>query len=900
MDILPGSRIGRIRIDALTGSGGMGAVYRGWDERLERAVAIKVVHTGAGVSAFARARFLREARVLSKLDAPNICRIYDVIEREDGDCLVLELVEGDTLRAALPKLDRSEALRIALTIARVLALAHERGIVHRDLKPENVMLTPSGDVKVLDFGLARTIGDEGDGSAPDVDIEEAAENEQTATIRAGHAHAIHTSAGSVVGTLHYMSPEQTQGRPLSDASDIYSLGIVLVEMLQRGQDAYGGAIGIGLVERVRRAQLDPYDFHDRALNTLLRRMTAQEAGNRPRAANVVRALEAIVARPQRIKQRLRVAGIALAFAIVAAALAVFGERFLGNRVLAGARHGGRIAILPFRNTSNDPSLKWVELGMMDFVAQTLSSTNGSLVVASEDVIRAMKNLGIERGKALDEAQRRRLLDALDADVLVDATVESHAGAFTIHYAPLTNVYAESPHEITGAALPDAVNELARQLARRLNPGTHPVDVRESYSADGFANLAYAMGVQEMETGGPALASHYFAVCLNRDPDFLWARVMLADCRHRSGAVQEGSDLLGRVIEQSRRKHDDALLAEALYRDSKWGSESGDLVSSDRYATEAMALEQRRGNVKGVARNINTLGRNALTRHDLDRAQAYFIDALAKYRAIGSRRYQAVSLHNLGLVADYRLDRVTARKRYEAALQTAVAVGDRSLEASALANLGRLASYEGDMQRAEAYARRNLAIVQETGDHAQESLALINLSALLYNAGRDADSQPLMERALALSREMKDRRIQVFSLSNLGITFVKRGNLAAAETPLAEARQIATTMQDPVTRNYETLSETYLDLRAGRLADAERLLAEAERLGITSTTLLGRARIAYERGNFPLAATFLDQAKARHEGWGGYEQSLEQAVAASDAAKTKVALTWERPLRKSEG
>src|ERR1700686_4135846 len=197
MDILPGSRIGRIRIDALTGSGGMGAVYRGGDERLERAVAVKVVHTGAGVSAFARARFLREARVLSKLDAPNICRIYDVIEREDGDCLVLELVEGDTLRLALPNLERSEALRIALTIARVLALAHERGIVHRDLKPENVMLTPSGEVKALDFGLPRTIGREGDGPALDAEIEEVTENEQTAEIRPDRA--IHPSAGSVVG-----------------------------------------------------------------------------------------------------------------------------------------------------------------------------------------------------------------------------------------------------------------------------------------------------------------------------------------------------------------------------------------------------------------------------------------------------------------------------------------------------------------------------------------------------------------------------------------------------------------------------------------------------------------------------------------------------------------------------
>jgi serine/threonine-protein kinase len=185
MTIGPGSHVGRIRVDALIGAGGMGSVFRGWDERLERPVALKVILPNKLVDA-AHARFLREARLLSKLDHPNICRIYDVIEDEGGSYLVLELIEGRTLRAAVAEgIEENAATAIALQVAEVLAFAHSRGIIHRDLKPENIMLTPAGDVKVLDFGLARLVqqdADEPEPAAPEPGFGSAVTEEQTAII----------------------------------------------------------------------------------------------------------------------------------------------------------------------------------------------------------------------------------------------------------------------------------------------------------------------------------------------------------------------------------------------------------------------------------------------------------------------------------------------------------------------------------------------------------------------------------------------------------------------------------------------------------------------------------------------------------------------------------------------
>ncbi len=153
---LIGRRFGHIRVTEVVGSGGMGDVYAGYDEKLERRVALKVLNADQRLDEEARQRLLREARALSKLEHPNICRIHDYIETGDVDLLVLEYIDGRTLHDALSdNLPRSEKLRIAVAIAEVLVRAHRAGIVHRDLKPENVMLTRTGEVKVLDFGLAR-------------------------------------------------------------------------------------------------------------------------------------------------------------------------------------------------------------------------------------------------------------------------------------------------------------------------------------------------------------------------------------------------------------------------------------------------------------------------------------------------------------------------------------------------------------------------------------------------------------------------------------------------------------------------------------------------------------------------------------------------------------------------
>ncbi len=165
---LAGRQVGKVRLAARLGAGGMGEVYQGWDERLERQVAVKTIRAEQRLEPEMKARFLREARLLSKLGHPAICQVYDLVEEEDADFLIFEYVPGRTLKEVLAAgpLPATEALQIAEKIAEALAAAHRERIVHRDLKPENVMVLPDGAIKILDFGISRAIEGKGASTPP--------------------------------------------------------------------------------------------------------------------------------------------------------------------------------------------------------------------------------------------------------------------------------------------------------------------------------------------------------------------------------------------------------------------------------------------------------------------------------------------------------------------------------------------------------------------------------------------------------------------------------------------------------------------------------------------------------------------------------------------------------------
>jgi tetratricopeptide (TPR) repeat protein/tRNA A-37 threonylcarbamoyl transferase component Bud32 len=316
--------ISHYRVLSSLGAGGMGEVYAGVDETLKRRVALKAIRAEHRLDPDAKARFLREARILSQLDHPNICRVYDYIEAEDRAWLVLELIEGETLEWGLSRgIGPDDPLRVAEQTAAVLVATHAAGIVHRDLKPGNVMITRSGDIKVLDFGLSasRPVGLTGDGDAERPTVEAAVDHDNLDETRMPSSERqrparpidvshIQSVAGAIMGTVTYMSPEQARGEQATTASDMYSFGLLLQELLTK-QPAYLRTSNYHeALDNARLGKTVAPTGISADLAALITRLKSLAPAQRPTAVETLERLRWIREAPRRRVRNLIVAAVA--------------------------------------------------------------------------------------------------------------------------------------------------------------------------------------------------------------------------------------------------------------------------------------------------------------------------------------------------------------------------------------------------------------------------------------------------------------------------------------------------------------------------------------------------------------------------------------------------------------
>jgi serine/threonine protein kinase len=390
---LIGKLIGHYRIESLIGIGGMGEVYLARDERLGRKAALKLLPDRLTTDETQLSRFKNEARSASALNHPNILTVYEIGAGGDRQFIATEFIEGVTLRASIAsgRMNPHAALEIAVQVASALTAAHEAGVVHRDIKPENIMLRPDGYVKVLDFGIAK------------LTEQRPASDDHTIETTAG----LQTRPGLVLGTAHYMSPEQARGQKVDARTDIWSLGVVLYEMVG-GSPPFRGETPSDCIAAILTTEPPPLsgvlpDVPVK-LESILQKALRKKIDERYQTIKEMLAdlrilkgqLEAESSLPQtkargesivtKIKRHKRGVLLTLAALLVAAAVA-YSFFFVASARLPNEKS---IAVLPFENLSEEKSNAYFADGIQDEILTRLSKI-ADLKVISRTSTQRYKN-----------------------------------------------------------------------------------------------------------------------------------------------------------------------------------------------------------------------------------------------------------------------------------------------------------------------------------------------------------------------------------------------------------------------------------------------------------------------------------------------------------------------------
>ncbi|HKA37599.1 MAG TPA: protein kinase [Thermoanaerobaculia bacterium] len=524
-----GKRLGHYEILAPIGAGGMGEVYRARDSRLDREVAVKVLPESLASDRGALARFQSEARAIAALSHPNILAVFDLGESGGTSYTVTELLEGQTLRDRLDAgpLPRTRAIEIALQIARGLGAAHEKGIVHRDLKPENVFLTRDDGVKILDFGLARRTGPAGGAE----DLTSALTQEQ------------HTTPGTILGTVGYMSPEQLRGQPVDHRSDIFSFGAVLYEMLadRKAFRRDSPAETMAAVLTQDPPELSRSGIQSSAAAEVVRHCLEKDAGRRFQSArDLIFNLQQILGAPA------------------------------GEDSDLSARTGLSIAILPFRNVSADPENEFFADGITDDVIANLAKIRSLKVISRTSVMafkrteRSLREIGQTLGARtiLEGSVRRAGNRARIVAHLVDARTDEQLWAET-YDRELTDIFTIQTDVALQIVAALQAELSADEKTRLQKKPTHDLHAYQLYLQGRFV---FYKSTEE----GYRLAREYFEQAIAKDPGFALAWIGLANV-HTEYAIGQGAGAMEPAAAFAKAKE---YVAKALELDNDLGDAHG--------------------------------------------------------------------------------------------------------------------------------------------------------------------------------------------------------------------------------------------------------------------------------------------------------------------------------------
>lgn len=805
-----GKTISHYRIIEKIGEGGMGVVYVAEDTVLGRRVAIKTltIKPGQNEQHF-RTRFLREARAVSALSHPHIATIHDYGESKDGEpYIVMELVKGETLGDLMlaDKLTIARALQIVQQVAEALAEAHRNGVVHRDIKPSNVAIDHRGDVKVLDFGLAKQLN---------LDSLNSTDTERQTLLTS------QTQEGVIVGTPLYLSPEQALGSAIDGRSDIFSLGTLLYECIA-GKPPFDGATRIEICTKVIRDDPTPPSQLNANVPVTLDRIVFKALEKKPESR--YQTVEEMLDELHQVGKDLQVSGMERAVARLTShadhaqatgALATLSDIFRRPRISIGYVAAG-VALLAFlilaawwltRPTAHQPNAEAQRLYNLavDALREGAFFKSSKILqqaVASDDKYALAHARLAEAWMELDFSDKAKDELIRANDLVPDRSVLEEVDAIRLQ-------------AITDTVKRDlaAAVENYRQLAARV-PATEKA----------FALVDLGRAYEKDEKLDKAIESYQEAGRLN--PNYGAAFLRLGVALGRGQKFKEAESALARASELFGVSNEIEGTTEVLFQQGILLTQQAKLDAAKsqfgRALDRSVALENNEQRIRILQRLSNTY----IVAGDAAKAREYSQQATQLARDSSMENLTTAGLIEIGSSYLLKGNLAEAEKHFGEALRLAQSYKGRFNEARAQLALGGLRKQQDDPEGARDYLQRALLFFQQGSYGRQTFSAYFNLGYVYIELGDHETARQTFEQLLQAAEKVGDLRYVAFAREGLGYVAMDTGRLPEAWAHFAEEYKIGKAINAKLTVGYAADYRGTTSWRLGKYEEAATDLAEA--------------------------------------------------------------------------
>ncbi|MDT7541227.1 MAG: eukaryotic-like serine/threonine-protein kinase [Acidobacteriota bacterium] len=863
-----GETISHYRVLSQLGEGGMGAVYLAEDTRLGRRVALKVPHAAPAAHNLYHARFLREARSISALSHPNIATLYDYGETPDGKpYIVMELIEGQELGSIIDSgnLTVDRALQIIEDVAHALSEAHRLGIVHRDIKPSNVIVNERGEVKVLDFGLAKLVG---------------AEHEALSAPEAQTLQRAMTRSDMMIGTPLYLSPEQAKGKNIDARSDLFALGALLYECIA-GRPAFAGATIVEIAAQVIHVDPPPPSKFNPSLPRSLDRVVLKALAKRPEdryqsADEFVSALREarlkVTSNGHLLTQSVRRSADT---APQRSALTTFSENLSRPRLSIFTALGvAALIVLAFWGASRlwrggghepTPEAKNAYERGVDFMREgaywQASKYFGRAVSADDRYALAHASLA-ESLTELDYLDR-----AKDEMLRVNQLVPDRSVLPTRE-----RLYLDAVTSTVTRDFQSAVKSYAEIATGTPNEAYAYVDLGRAYEKD--------------EDAKHAVENYLKATQLK--PDYATAYLRVGNLYTRQGEYKSAAA----AYDKAESIYTDTAVmegrAEVLYRRGYMLRATSDNAGARAQLQQALDLARANGYETQQINALLQLSAVASAENSPD-APTYAREAVDLAQAKGRENLAALGLVDLGNTYFSRADYAEAEKYLRQGLDIAERNKAQRVRAKALINLGSLCLQQNKTDEGVGYVQQALVFYQQGGYHKESQQALSLLGRVQRQRGNYAEALKSFGQQLEDAEKSSDQMLIAGAHSEIGNVLLNQEDYPRALQHFAESYRIQKTLGHEVLFSYSLSNQSEALCWLGRFADARALVEQASAIA-DKPDAKNKDLSAYLRLNEAhLALASRDFATAKSKGEQVVTLAGEQDKKASAEAKLVVAL-----------